>query len=71
VYGGKVASFDPAEALKIPGVERVVQIEDTPPPAVVNPLGGVAVIGSPTPGLPYKSQALRSPGRRPNAGYDR
>src|SRR5436853_629606 len=35
VYGGKVASFDPAEALKVPGVERVVQIEASPPPATV------------------------------------
>jgi isoquinoline 1-oxidoreductase subunit beta len=44
VYGGKVASFDPAEALKVPGVVRVVQIEDSPPPAHFNPVGGVAVL---------------------------
>ena len=44
VYGGKVASFDSAEALKVPGVERVVQIEDSPPPAHFNPVGGVAVL---------------------------
>ena len=44
VYGGKVASFDAAEALRVPGVERVVQIEASPPPAVFNPVGGVAVL---------------------------
>jgi isoquinoline 1-oxidoreductase subunit beta len=44
VYGGKVASFDPAEALKVPGVERVVQIEASPAPAHFNPVGGVAVL---------------------------
>jgi isoquinoline 1-oxidoreductase beta subunit len=44
VYGGKVTSFDQAEALKVPGVERVVEIESSPPPAHFNPLGGVAVL---------------------------
>ena len=32
VYGGKVASYDAAEALKVPGVVRVVDIESTPAP---------------------------------------
>src|SRR5438876_7309750 len=36
VYGGKVASFDATEALKVPGVQKVVQIEDSPPPAHFN-----------------------------------
>src|SRR3989441_12669958 len=45
VYGGKVAKYDAAQALKVPGVVRVVEIEGSPPPAEFNPLGGVAVVG--------------------------
>ncbi|MGS0740841.1 molybdopterin cofactor-binding domain-containing protein [Glaciimonas sp. GG7] len=48
VFGGKVASFDPADALKIPGVIRVIELKGSPPPAVFNPLGGIAVIASNT-----------------------
>jgi isoquinoline 1-oxidoreductase beta subunit len=44
VFGGKVAKYDAAPALKVPGVVRVVEIENSPPPAEFNPLGGVAVI---------------------------
>jgi len=44
VYGGRVASFDDAPALAVPGVERVVKLESTPPPSGFQPLGGVAVI---------------------------
>ncbi len=44
VYGGRVASFDPAPALAVPGVERVVKLDGTPPPSGFQPLGGVAVI---------------------------
>ncbi len=44
VYGGRVASFDGAPALAVPGVERVVKLESTPPPSGFQPLGGVAVI---------------------------
>jgi isoquinoline 1-oxidoreductase beta subunit len=44
VLGGKVASVDDAEALKVPGVVKVVQIEPSAPPAHFNPVGGVAVL---------------------------
>src|SRR5262249_33032640 len=44
VLGGKVAKVDDAEALKVPGVVKVVQIEPSPAPALFNPLGGVAVL---------------------------
>ena len=44
VVGGKVKSFDAAEAMKVPGVEKVVEIQGTPPPAKFAPLGGVAVV---------------------------
>ena len=48
VYGGKVASVDTSAAMKIPGVEKIVQIEGTPPPSAFQPLGGVAVIAANT-----------------------
>ncbi len=48
VHGGKLRSFDAAEALKVPGVEKVVEIAGTPPPAKFMPEGGVAVIAANT-----------------------
>ena len=44
VTGGKVKSFDSAEALKIPGVEQVIEVKGWPWPSKFQPLGGVAVI---------------------------
>lgn len=44
VYGGRVVSFDEAAARAVPGVERVVKLDGTPPPSGFQPLGGVAVI---------------------------
>jgi isoquinoline 1-oxidoreductase beta subunit len=44
VYGGRVVSFDGAAARAVPGVERVVKLDGTPPPSGFQPLGGVAVI---------------------------
>ena len=71
VYGGKVASFDPAAALKVPGVERVVPIESSPPPAHFNPLGGVAVLARNTFAAIQGRQALKITwDDGPNAGYD-
>src|SRR6266478_2262982 len=71
VYGGKVASFDPAEALKVPGVERVVQIEDSPPPAHFNPVGGVAVLARNTWAAMQGRKALKITwDDGPNASYD-
>src|SRR5882724_1877423 len=48
VYGGSVKSFDPKEALAVPGVERVLELPATAPPSGFNPLGGIAVIASNT-----------------------
>ena len=71
VYGGKVASFDAAEALKVPGVVKVVQIEASPPPAQFNPLGGVAVIARNTWAAMQGRQALKIAwDDGPNASYD-
>ncbi|MGE0053513.1 MAG: molybdopterin cofactor-binding domain-containing protein [Hyphomicrobium sp.] len=44
VIGAKLKSFDPADALKVPGVEAVYEIEGKAPPAKFASLGGVAVV---------------------------
>ncbi len=48
VYGGKVKSFDAAEAMKVKGVLKIVSIDSTPPPSEFGPLGGIAVVASNT-----------------------
>jgi isoquinoline 1-oxidoreductase subunit beta len=44
VTGGKLVSFDGAEAMKVPGVEKVMEVKGWPWPSKFQPLGGVAVI---------------------------
>jgi isoquinoline 1-oxidoreductase beta subunit len=48
VVGGKVKSVDDTAALAIPGVEQVVEIPGSMPPAKFAPLGGVAVVSANT-----------------------
>jgi isoquinoline 1-oxidoreductase subunit beta len=48
VYGGKVSTFDAVDTLKVPGVERVLEIPATPIPSGFDPLGGIAVIATNT-----------------------
>jgi isoquinoline 1-oxidoreductase beta subunit len=48
VVGGKVASFDATETLKIKGVVDVIQLKDRSLPVTTNPLSGVAVLASNT-----------------------
>jgi isoquinoline 1-oxidoreductase subunit beta len=48
VLGGKMVTYDATDAMKVPGVEKVVVIDGTPPPAKFQPLGGVAVIAKNT-----------------------
>ncbi|MCE9602756.1 MAG: molybdopterin-dependent oxidoreductase [Gemmatimonadetes bacterium] len=48
VWGGKVVSVDDSAALKVPGVERIIRIPETPIPGAFFPLGGVAVIAKNT-----------------------
>ena len=48
VLGGKVKSFDAAQALKVPGVLKVFAIDGTPPPSEFQPVGGVVVVGRDT-----------------------
>ena len=44
VTGGKLVSFDSADAMKVSGVEKVMEIQGWPWPSKFQPLGGVAVI---------------------------
>src|SRR2546421_1495138 len=44
VTGGKVVSFDGAAAMKVSGVEKVMEVQGWPWPSKFQPLGGVAVI---------------------------
>jgi isoquinoline 1-oxidoreductase beta subunit len=44
VTGGKVVSFEDKDALKVPGVEKVMEVQGWPWPSKFQPLGGVAVI---------------------------
>jgi len=70
-YGGRVKSFDATDAMKVPGVERVVEIPASPMPSGFLPLGGVAVIASNTWAAIQGRQKLHivwEPG--PNADYD-
>lgn len=48
MLGGKVKSYDASDALKVPGVVRVVELPSSPLPADFHPLGGVAVIAANT-----------------------
>jgi isoquinoline 1-oxidoreductase beta subunit len=48
VVGGKLESFDAADAKKVAGVERIVELPGSVPPAKFAPLGGVAVVASST-----------------------
>jgi isoquinoline 1-oxidoreductase beta subunit len=71
VYGGKVTGFDAAEALKVPGVVKVVAIDATAPPAEFNALGGVGVIASNTWAAMQGRKALKITwDDGPNASYD-
>ena len=44
VVGGELLSFDATEALKVPGVEMVVEVKGWPWPSKFMPVGGVAVV---------------------------
>jgi isoquinoline 1-oxidoreductase beta subunit len=71
VYGGKVKSVDSSAALKVPGVVKVVQIEERPLPSEFQPLGGVAVVAKNTWAAIKGREALKIQwDDGPNAGYD-
>ncbi|MGK4002683.1 molybdopterin cofactor-binding domain-containing protein [Sorangium sp. So ce1036] len=48
VVGGKVARYDGARALAVPGVKRLVELPAPKGPAGFQPLGGVAVVADTT-----------------------
>ena len=71
VYGGKVKSFDSADALKVPGVVKVVPIDPSAAPPQFNPLGGVAVVAQNTWAAIQGRNALKIVwDDGPNASYD-
>ncbi|GGI54897.1 xanthine dehydrogenase family protein molybdopterin-binding subunit [Oxalicibacterium solurbis] len=71
VLGGKVAGVDSSAALKVPGVLKVVELKNSPPPTQFNPLGGVAVIASNTWAAIKGREALKITWNDgPNASYD-
>ena len=70
-YGDHLVSYDAGDALKVPGVERVVEIPGAAPPSGFHPLGGVAVIADNTWAAMQARQKLRitwQPGA--NAAYN-
>jgi isoquinoline 1-oxidoreductase beta subunit len=70
-YGGRVARFDATAAMKVPGVEQVVEIPTAPLPSGFLPLGGVAVIASSTWAAMQGRKRLQIEWEAgPNAGYD-
>src|SRR6516165_4520243 len=71
VVGGKLVSFDPSEALKVPGVEKVVEVQGWPWPSKFMPVGGVAVVARNT-GSAIKGRAKLKVvwDDGPNATYD-
>src|SRR5689334_6835496 len=44
VVGGKLVSFDATDAMKVSGVEKVIEVQGWPWPSKFQPVGGVAVI---------------------------
>lgn len=48
VLFGKPKSYDASEALKVPGVDKVVEIPSVTPPAAFKAWGGIAVVASNT-----------------------
>lgn len=71
VYGGRARSFDPKEALAVPGVEKIIEMEATPIPSRFNPLGGIAVVASNTWAAQQGREKLKIDWDfGPNADYD-
>jgi isoquinoline 1-oxidoreductase beta subunit len=71
VVGGKLVSFDATEAMKVSGVEKVMEIQGWPWPSKFQPLGGVAVIARNTGAAIMGRDALKVTwDDGPNAKYD-
>ena len=71
VTGGKLVSFDATDALKVSGVEKVIEVQGWPWPSKFQPLGGVAVIARNTGAAIKGREALKLVwDDGPNATYD-
>jgi isoquinoline 1-oxidoreductase beta subunit len=71
VTGGKLVSFDGSEAMKVPGVEKVMEVRGWPWPSKFQPLGGVAVIARNTGAAIQGRDALKIVWEDgPNGKYD-
>jgi isoquinoline 1-oxidoreductase beta subunit len=71
VYGATIVSVDSSAAEKVPGVEKIVQLPLTPPPAGFAALGGVAVIATNTWAALQGRKALKIEWKDgPNGIYD-
>lgn len=71
VVGGKLVSFDPSEALKVPGVENVMEVQGWPWPSKFMPVGGVAVVARNTGSAIKGREKLKVVwDNGPNATYD-
>jgi isoquinoline 1-oxidoreductase beta subunit len=71
VVGGKLVSFDAREALKVPGVEKVVEVKGWPWPSKFMPVGGVAVVARNTGSAIKGREKLKIVwDNGPNATYD-
>jgi isoquinoline 1-oxidoreductase beta subunit len=70
-YGGSLRGFDAAEAMKVPGVVKVVEIKGSPIPSAFQPLPGVAVIATNTWAAMNGRRALKLDWEGgPNGAYD-
>ncbi|TFG51641.1 MAG: xanthine dehydrogenase family protein molybdopterin-binding subunit, partial [Gemmatimonadales bacterium] len=71
VWGGKAVSVDDSAARRVPGVEAVVRIPETPVPSAFFPLGGVAVVARNTWAAMKGRDALKITWEAgPNGTYD-
>ncbi|MEZ0171256.1 molybdopterin cofactor-binding domain-containing protein [Microvirga sp. TS319] len=71
VYGGKVASFDAAETMKVPGVVKTLVIDTPAIPSEFQPIGGVAVIARNTwAAIQGRDKLKITWDDGPNASYD-
>ena len=71
VFGGSVKSVDTSDAMKVPGVVKIVTIDPAVAPVKFQPLGGVAVIATNTYAAMKGREALKIVwDDGPNASYD-
>lgn len=71
IYGAKVKTFDATQAMKVPGVLKVVAIDPPTMPSVFQPLGGIGVIAENTfAAIKGRSKLDIQWDEGPNASYD-